>query len=87
MFTSILSLSSYLASISPLETSSFAQKERILSQRMALITCIEIYEVLKSTQINTIFSYKNYNNKRHLQPLLLVKVKIKNVRTYAVYLH
>jgi hypothetical protein len=27
-------------------------------------------EVLKSTQINMIFSYKNYNNKRHLKPLL-----------------
>jgi len=52
-----------------LETSSFAQKERILSQWMALeYTCIIIYEVLKSTQVNMIFSYKNYINKRYLKP-------------------
>ncbi len=75
VFTSILSLSSYIptpgvASISPLETSSFAQKERILSPRMALFT-LNLTVVLKSTQINMIFSYKNYINKRHLKPLLL----------------
>ena len=31
---------------------------------------IKISEVLKSTQINMTFSYKNYINKRHLKPLL-----------------
>jgi len=60
--------------MSPLETSSFAQKERILSPRMALITlnCIIIYEVLK--QINMIFSY---TYKLHLKPLLFSDFSVK----------
>jgi len=34
-------------------------------------------KVLKSTQINMIFSYKNYNNKRHLKPLLFSNFLVK----------
>ena len=50
-------------------------------------------EVLKSTQINMIFSYKNYNNKRHLKPLLFsnflaksyAKFTAKIVRTTKIF--
>ena len=38
---------------------------------------IIIIEVLKSTQINMIFSYKNSNNKRHLKPLLFSDFLVK----------
>ena len=53
-----------------------------------LTLCITIIEVLKSTQINMIFSYKNYNNKRHLKPLLFsdffVKPRVKKSFLFSV---
>jgi hypothetical protein len=36
-------------------------------------------EVLKSAQINMIFSYKNYINKRYLKPLLFSEVLVVTV--------
>ena len=49
------------------------QEEYQLSRRTIYI----INEVLKSAQINMIFSYKNYINKRYLKPLLFSEVLVK----------
>ena len=42
-----------------------------------LTTCLIINQVIKSAQINMIFSYKNCINKRYLKPLLFSEVLVK----------